>query len=126
MNDNDCPKLDLRTLNAELAGFTGTENHYQHWLGLRYTDGVKFLAERAGAYWLIDAIASWQPQASRIDPDFQLWQLTVGDDHTAVLTFQRDSDLPAIIRQEIEYTDFPLSRITLYVENGVLLLPSEH
>jgi hypothetical protein len=36
-----------------------------------------------------------------------------------------DSEVP-IITQQIEWTDFPLPSIRLYVERGVLLLPSEH
>jgi len=44
---------------ADLAQFTGSEQLYRHSLVKRfcYTDGVKYIAERAGAYWLIDEIA---------------------------------------------------------------------
>ncbi|MEZ6069474.1 MAG: hypothetical protein R3C10_04190 [Pirellulales bacterium] len=47
-------------LLAELAHFTGDCERYQHGLNrsLIYTPGVQHLAEKAGAYWLIDAIAS--------------------------------------------------------------------
>jgi hypothetical protein len=109
-----------------LAQFTGTEHYYKNFLGLLYTDGVQYLAETAEAYWLIDAIASWQPQVSRVAEEFQLWDLAVNENHGAVLTARRDSDQPPIVQQEIEYTSFPLKSIRLYVENGVLLLPSEH
>ncbi len=44
---------------AELAQFTGTEQYYKHLGGLVYTDGVKYLAEKAGSYWLLDIIASY-------------------------------------------------------------------
>lgn len=43
-----------------------------------------------------------------------------------VLTMREDTGKSPIVRQRIEFTDFPLKLITLYVENGVLLLPSEH
>src|ERR1039458_7739091 len=44
-----------------LRYFTGTEEYHRHWMRrITFTDGVKFLAEQAGAYWLIDLIASWQ------------------------------------------------------------------
>ena len=43
---------------ADLAQFTGTSTYYQHSLSVQYTDGVHYLAERGGAYWLIDAIPS--------------------------------------------------------------------
>lgn len=119
-------ELTIEKLKAELLGFTGTENYYKHPLGLRYTDGVKHLAEIAGAYWLLDAIASWQPEASKIDDEFQLWELTVNADRSAVLSFKQDTTLPAAIRQEIEYSDFPIGSFKLYVEQGIALLPSEH
>jgi hypothetical protein len=90
------------------------------------------LAEKAGAVWLIDAIASHQPKVLRnkMLQEFQLWTLKVKD-KTAVLTCQEDTGTKNIVKQEIEYTDFPLEEITLYVEpmgNGqfCLLLPSEH
>ena len=39
------------TLEADLAQFYGTDNWWRHWTGrITYTDGVKFLAEKAGAY----------------------------------------------------------------------------
>ena len=49
-------------IETALTSFYGTENYYQHRLsGLVYTDGVKFVAEHCEAYWLIDAIGSFQP-----------------------------------------------------------------
>lgn len=51
----------MTTKQLDLSPFTGTEHWYKHWLGgLLYTDGVKYVADQAGAYWLIDAIASYQ------------------------------------------------------------------
>ena len=107
-----------------LGQFTGTENYYRHWLNFVYTDGVKFMAEKAGAYWLLDAIGSYQPEVK--DIPFQLWKLEVAEDNTAVLTMREDSDRPAIITQKIGFTDFPLPEMKLYFIDGVLLLPSEY
>lgn len=94
---------------------------------MRFTDGVKFLADEAKAHWLLDVVASWQPKALR-DPalqEFQLWELFVKPDRTATVVCSRDSEDVAF-RQEIEYTDFPLDYVRLYVEGKVILLPSEH
>lgn len=113
------------SLQTEIRQFTGTENWYQHMTRrITYTDGVKFVAEKYGAYWLIDAIASYQPVTGPGMSDFQLWELKV-DDSTAILTCRADSDQPIAIKQKIAYTDFP-ETIILYVESRVLLLPSEH
>ncbi len=109
-----------------LDQFTGTENYYRHGSGLLYTDGVKYVAEEGKAYWLIDAIASYQRELkSERLREFQLWELRV-QDRQGVLTCKEDSDCPEVVRQEIEFTDFPLDYIKLYVESGVVLLPSEH
>ncbi len=116
---------------AALAQFTGTENWYRHSLFRQflYTDGVKYVAEEAGAYWLIDAIISHQYD-SRIQNDrglqeFQLWKLEVKEDHSAILICEDGNDTK-ILTQEIPFTDFPLQKIEFYMENKVLLLPREH
>ena len=45
---------------ADLAQFIGSEVLYKHpMFNIRYTEGVKYVAEKAGAYWLIEAVASW-------------------------------------------------------------------
>lgn len=90
---------------SDLSQFIGTVNYYQHWLGLRYTDGVKYVAEHGKAHWLIDAIASWQlsPEIKN-DPmlqKIQFWRLRVNNDYSAVLTCERDSGNIAIT-QSIE------------------------
>ena len=118
-------------LESDLTQFCGSSEFFQHWTKrLVYTEGVQYMAERGGAYWLIDAVASYQPDqriTSRQDlVDFQLWQLAVAQDKSAVLTMRGDSDQPAVITQEIPFTDFPLERIKLYVSGGTLMLPSEY
>jgi hypothetical protein len=114
------------SLESELAQFIGGGDQYEHFTKMRYTEGVKHLADNAGAYWLIDAIASYQHD-KRLKPcgTFQLWELTV-DNGTGKLECRSDSGEPALITQEIEHTDFPLKAIKLYVEHRVLMLPGEY
>jgi len=114
---------------ADLAQFTGTSTYHQHSRGIQYTDGVHYLAEQGGAFWLIDAIASWQidPQVNQ-DPmlqEIQFWKLTVNNDQSALLICERDKGDVAV-SQTISFTDFPLREITLYFQQGVILLPSEY
>lgn len=110
---------------AELEAFTGTEHWYRHPFvcDLLYTDGIKTLAERAGAYWLIDEIALAQP-AGLAEADFQSWTLSVAEDASAVLRCTDGNDAP-LYRKEIPFTDFPLKRVQLFFSNHTLLLPSE-
>lgn len=114
---------------ANLAQFSGTTRYYQHWLRrLVFTDGVHYVAETGGAYWLIDAIASYQPKLLK-DPilqQFQHWILKVDlDNQKAQLICEKDSD-DVVLTQDIEFTDFPLDEIRFYLVTGVLMLPSEY
>jgi hypothetical protein len=116
---------------SDLIQFCGSSEFFQHWTKrLIYTEGVRYMAEHGGAYWLIDAVASYQPDkriTSRPDlVDFQLWELAVAEDKSAVLTMRPDSGQPAVITQEIPFTDFPLEQIKFYVCNGTLMLTSEY
>ena len=115
-------------LEADLAQFYGTDNWWRHWTRrITYTDGVKFLAEKAGAYWLIDLVASYQTARLRRD-EFQIWTLKVDRQRTppAIATCQSDTDKPLLVRQEIDHTDFPLPSIKLWLVSGALMLPSEY
>jgi hypothetical protein len=129
--------MQAKELKLNLRQFTGSEQLYWHgFRQLQFTDGVKFLAENAEAYWLIDAIASYQQRLQ--NETFQLWLLIVGDHHEfikpkpgkdCVLTCWQDRPVKGVtplVSQQIVYTDFPLPEIKLYVEHRVLLLPSEH
>lgn len=115
--------METSTLTeADLNQFTGTEQYHQHWMRqLVYTDGVKYVADAGRAFWLIDVIASYR----RKEP-FQVWELKVKPDKSCVVTMREDTGQPTKVRQEIQYTDFPLENIKFYLIDGVLLLPSEY
>lgn len=51
-------------LHRNLAGFSGTERYYRTHPGLLATDGTKYLADQAGAYWLLDIIWSVLPKVA--------------------------------------------------------------
>ena len=117
---------------TDLNQFCGTTQYYRYLLGLKLTDGVKYLADEAGAYWLLDIIASYQTDKKIRTEPFQVWELKLSLDnattgkHEAVVTMKTDTDHPLLVEQQIEYTDFPLDFITLYLIDGVILLPSEY
>jgi hypothetical protein len=115
-------------LEADLCQFTGTEAYHKFspFSKLVLTDGVKYLCEKAGAYWLMDAIASYQKRcnADEMLRAFQIWTLTV-EDSSGTLKCERDTNDVAIT-QNIPYTDFPMPSVKLYCIDGVILLPSEY
>ena len=115
-------------LSSSLAQFCGTEGYYKFSMlsPLVMTDGVKYLADNAKCYWLLDIIASYQRKCSR-DPmlcDMQFWTLRVKNGKGFVICERDEGDVA--ISQAIPATDFPLPEIKIWVENGVVLLPSEH
>ncbi|XIA64510.1 DUF6876 family protein [Bradyrhizobium sp. TZ2] len=118
-----------KLIPADLAHFTGTAEWYRHGLNRRmlYTDGVQYLAEKGGAYWLLDKIACLQLEPKIGAEEFQVWRLHVMDDRTARLVCDDGNDSGTVIySEEIDFTDFPLDQITIWVEGNVILLPSEH
>lgn len=112
---------------GDLAQFTGTANWYRHPLArsVLYTDGVKFIAERAGAYWLIDEIALSQISEPALKgEEFQLWTLIV--DGTAAMLRCDDGNDKRLLEKRIDYKDFPEQGIKLYFTDGVVMLPGEY
>ena len=111
----------------QLGNFTGTERYFrisrQHLL----TDGTKYLADTAGAYWLMDAIASHLAEIGTEDW-FIVVRMQVAD--SAALMIYEDGNGKEHARQAIPFTDFPLDEITVYCcwdgEHWVTMLPSEY
>lgn len=112
----------------DLLQFTGSETWHRHGLvrDVVFTDGAKFLADRAGAYWLIDEIAFAQKASKPVAAEaFQLWTLTVAADKTAQLSCG-DGDGRTVFEKRIPFTDFPMDQVKLYFTDSTILLPSEY
>jgi len=113
---------------ADLAQFYGSETWYRHAINrhVLYTEGAQLVAERGGAYWLLDEIALIQPYNKAVAAEeFQVWKLTVRPDRTAILTCG-DGNGGIVFSKEIAFTDFPLDEITFWFANNTIYLPSEH
>lgn len=133
-------QVKARRLRSELQSFCGTEGY--HLFNILFpdvvlTDGAKYLADEAGAYWLMDVIGSvlTTDRKRYIRAGFTTWTLQVTDDNHGTVTCDNGNGR-VYYTQEISYTDFPLDEITLYVglSSGrshdetifVILLPSEN
>ncbi len=113
---------------AELRQFTGSERWYRHCINraVLFTDGAKYVADTAGAYWLLDEIALIQPYDKRVSgEEFQVWTLVVRPDTTATLTCE-DGNGHVVFTKKLDSTDFPLEGITLWFTDNTILLPSEY
>ncbi len=118
-------------LQSQLAGFYGSENLYHRStpIVIYYTDGIKWLQENVDCYWLTDLIASYQTTKFKAANDRQFWKLVVKDS-SAVITCD-DGDGNISITQSIDYTDFPLPQLNIWVEiqekgRIFIYLPSEN
>lgn len=130
--------MNATEIQSGLHGFYGTQE-WHRWSILfpkmLLTDGAKYLADKCEAYWFMDLIASYQRTALKDKSlqDIQFWTLRKnpkGSRYAATLICERDTGDIAI-KQEIEFTDFPLDEIKLYVQpmgDGLytILLPSEY
>lgn len=119
-------------LKHELAGFTGTESYHRLTCMHNFlaTDGVAYLAEHAGVFWLMDVIASHLSSVPR-DQGFVIARYA-GTPGASGL-FSLTDDIPAnetYAMQSIEFSDFPLDEIVLYVvrqgAQWVVMLRSEY
>ena len=72
-------------LKAQMQQYTGTTKYHKLTLTpLLATDGVKMMAEKTSAFWLIDAIGSYQFKTRIKALAIQFWTLEVKD-NAAVL-----------------------------------------
>jgi len=113
--------------NLTLAQFTGTGTYYRISRRHLLTDGTKYLAEKCACFWMMDAIASHLCEIGTKDW-FVLVRVQVTEGRA--LMIYEDGNSQEHARQEIPYTDFPMTNITLYAcwdqEHWVIMLPSEY
>ena len=128
---------------AEIRNFMshcyGTDKPYiKHSLSKRlvFTDSIRVIRDMADCHWLVDAIASYQH--TLLDQPFQVWAFNCNTELKIGTLTCEDGNGNELVRQEIEYTDFPLDKIELWAELGgygssaenwteamVLMVPSE-
>lgn len=122
--------IDPKQLAHNLGLFSGTQTYTRHWCGaeIYLTDGARYLAEKAEAFWLMDIIASAHPYYKH--DEFVVVEM-VRTGESAVLTIAHAEGATPYYTQHIPYTDFPLERVKLYAALGegwryVVMLPGEH
>jgi hypothetical protein len=123
--------MTTEEFQSQLSAFYGSGDLYNRStpILIYYTDGIKWLQENANCYWLTDLIASYQTTAFKKANDRQFWKLIVTD-NSAVITCD-DGDGNISVTQAIEYTDFPLPSLSIWVEiqeegRIFIYLPSEY
>lgn len=147
--------MNAKEFESTLSRFTGLEDYHRHPLmrNVYATDGAEFVFRNGGkeipprkefqeftnntANWLFDLIASWLHK-TRSEP-FQVWKLErrwKNKKHTKCdwLASCEDGNGHVVAKQVIEYSDFMLDEITLWMEYGsidgvnpawIIMIPSE-
>ena len=123
--------MNVFQIKRTLAQFTGTEGYHKHLFPgrtpLLLTDGCDFIRTHCNAHWLYDCILLYQSEKILRNVNFQLWELRQSKkDLSWLLTCREDSNLKPLISQRIEFSDFRLDYLKLYVIQGIALLPSEN
>jgi hypothetical protein len=123
MNAKHTEPLDPATRSQ----FTGTAQYWRVARQFAITDGVKYLAETAACFWLIDAAISHLLEIGTAD-----WFVLVRTEvsgSSAVMIYEDGNGLEHA-RQEIGHTDLQLPSVDLYAvwdsQRWVIMLPSEY
>ena len=121
-------KKSASQLQNALAGLIGTFAYHPHRISnlkINLTDGCDYLRQEAKAFWLFDAILSHQVKACVRNEPFQVWKLQKHADDSWVLSCE-DGNKNLITEQKVEFSDFPLDEIIIWLVDGVAMLPTEY
>lgn len=123
--------METLEIKSNLRDFHGTSEYHKHLFPgktpILLTDGCKYVRDACKAYWLFDAILSYQCNKELKGINFQVWELKrLKVDLSWLLTCREDTSIKPIIRQSIQFSDFPLDYIKIWVIDKVALLPSEY
>jgi hypothetical protein len=123
--------MDTKTISRELSLFHSTTEYHKHLFPgkspLLITDGCQYIRDKCNAYWLFDAILSYQCEKILKYINFQIWELKrLKVDLSWQLTCREDTGIKPLIRQPIEFSDFPIDYIKIWVIDKIPLLPSEY
>jgi len=103
--------------------FCGTDNHWSLPSGgFKYCDSIKHFCTEYQAYWTLDVVNSYIKELKEFG--FAVIYFDVKDGK-CTFHVKRDSNLPDIVCQEIPFTDLTVS-VKWFLEEGVLLFPSDH
>ena len=123
--------METIELKDTLKEFHGTTEYHKHLFpgrpALLITDGCRFIRDECKANWLFDAILSYQAELLKQGIKFQIWELKqLRLDASWQLTCREDTNKKLIVKQAIEFSDFPIDYIKIWVIDKVALLPSEY
>jgi len=115
-------------LLKNLKHFTGSDQLVRLTKTVLLTEGARYLADAAKCYWLFDVYASYLSAIDSKKEWFTCLKLSKLNSSASIKI--EDGNDRVLAAQEIEYTDFPLTAITLYGcwagDYWVLMLTGEY
>lgn len=124
--------------NDSLKNYTGGDVVFKYGqTQIIYTMGVQEITKKSQSYWFLDIIYSYQ--SALIKEYFQVWKLEreysysvidgkriVGQRKDIFNVVCEDGNDNILIRQNIEYSDFPFDEFTVWFQDNTIYLPCEH
>jgi len=101
-----------------------SEKCYRHRTSnVLYTEFVKSLIDVEPSDWLLDTIGNYQSNPEIQKFPHQSWSLTVDENKRATLVMKEDEELdsPIIVKEEIEFTNFPVDDVTFVFTDNILM-----
>lgn len=97
---------------------------------MQYTDGVRYIAQECGAYWLLDIIGTeFFPKQITGKKGWEFLNIMCVATKvfaTTKMTITVDDGNDNVLATKlIDLTDFPVGTVKMWMENNVLYLPSE-
>jgi len=116
-------KITAEELKSNLEQFFGTENYFKNPLmKYTYTDGVRYFAEKAGAYWLLQEINGMYVNLGC--PYFL--NIVVKSNKNKADIIVDDGNYNVLKKKHIGFTDLPEGEWQFFLINNTLMIPSEY
>ena len=112
----------------DLSVFTKNKIRFQHptFDDLKLTAGVRYICEKADAWWLLDHIGRIQEvDLACINLDFQKWKVRVNLSNCMEIALH-DVDGRRVTSRMLIVEDFPFRELEIWFTDKTLLLPSEY
>jgi len=111
-------------ISNELNGFTGTEQYYKGFCGVKMTDGVYFLYSKAG--WVVSDASVIVKMHKKVKSEVFVSVTCEVKKGKAVMTYD-DGNGNVLYKQSYAYTDLEDGEVLkMFYTDGVLMLQGEY
>jgi hypothetical protein len=116
------PDLELKNL----YGYIGTQSYYNY-LGVKLTDGIRYIMENGYSWFVTDTVALIvaHPRIRRYLARDSFLAIKLRLRGLGADLIVEDGNENQILKDHYEFTDAK-RELTLFYDNGVLMLPSEY